>query len=133
MNWQILVAIVAALSAPLFAYLAAARKLSGKIQTSEASSLWAEASNLRKEYKEEVTRLRAELDECLDRIAAVEDINRKLRIENGGMTRTIKDQKLRIEELEASVAILTGDNRRLKQENDDLKARVVQLEKNGNP
>ena len=133
MNWQILVAIIAALAAPLFAYLAAARKLSGKIQTSEAASLWAEAGNLRKEYRDEVDRLRKELEECLDRIAAVEDINRKLRIENGGMTRTIKDQKLRIEELEASVAILTGDNRRLKLENDDLKARVVQLEKNGNP
>lgn len=116
-----LVPIAVAVVTGFFAFVAAARKLSGSIRTSEATSLWQEAANLRKEYKDEVSALRQQLGECLVRIKNVEDLNSKLKVENGGLTRTVEDQAQRITELESVIVVLEGDNRR-------LKARVLELE-----
>lgn len=61
MDAAIIVAILGVVFAPLLTYLIAARKLSGKIQTSEAGDLWEEASKLRQEYREEAIRLSGEI------------------------------------------------------------------------
>jgi chromosome segregation ATPase len=136
MNYPLIVALIAALAAPLLGYLAAARRLSGKIQTSEASSLWQEASNLRSEYREELATVRRQLDECLLRIKNVETLNEKLKVENGGLNKTVKDQARQIEELQSAIAVLEGDKLRLSKEAEFLKAeaktlrdRVLELEK----
>jgi chromosome segregation ATPase len=135
-NYPLIVALIAALAAPLLGYLAAARRLSGKIQTSEASSLWQEASNLRSEYREELATVRRQLDECLLRIKNVETLNEKLKVENGGLNKTVKEQARQIEELQSAIAVLEGDKLRLSKEAEFLKAeaktlrdRVLELEK----
>lgn len=81
------VPIVVALLAPLFAYLGIARRLSGRIATSEATQLWEESTALRNEYKHrldaceiEIKRLRNELQACTAR-------NTVLRRENSNFRR----------------------------------------------
>lgn len=107
MDIGIILAIIAAISAPIIAYLGAARKLSGKINTSEAGELWNEASNLRREYKTEIGELRGLITILKDRVEEVESKNEVLHLENG---------ELRNEVL------------RLRSENLQLKNRVLELE-----
>lgn len=87
MNSALLAALVAAIIGPLFAYLAAAKKLSGKIETSEASDLWEEAARLRQEYKEEIAQLRKEIQDCADNVRNLKKKNQLLEEE----VRKLKD------------------------------------------
>jgi hypothetical protein len=52
--WAQVVLAVVALGGPLLAYLGAVRKTSGRIRDTDASELWDEASNIRKEYIERI-------------------------------------------------------------------------------
>jgi hypothetical protein len=81
-----LVAIIVALIAPIGAYLLAARKMSGKINTSEATDLWAESKAIRdwsaerlKACDEEIAALRTALSSALSRIDALEKENNRLK------------------------------------------------------
>jgi len=65
-------AIIVALAAPVGAYLVAARRFSGKIETSDAKDLWKEAASLRKWSMERIQQLEA-------RIEALEKENQGLR------------------------------------------------------
>lgn len=78
MNNGLIVALIIAVIGPLFAYLAAARKLSGKIETSEAADLWEEAARLRQEYKDEIRELREQLDNCSNEIKKMKEENKML-------------------------------------------------------
>lgn len=98
---------LAAVVGPLVAYMTAARKLSGRIGTSEASQLWAESKVLRDDYREQLdatNRRQAKLEE---RVAQLEAANTELAKEN---------IKLKLEALEAERTI------------DDLRERVEALE-----
>lgn len=107
-NWNVLVPIIVALAGPIFAYLAAARRLSGKITTTDASKLWDEAGNLRKEYKTELNELRVIVSKLRDSVKDLEAQNDILHLENGELRLEVtklraENHKLktRIEELEA--------------------------------
>jgi hypothetical protein len=76
---QILVALLA-LGSPLLAYLIAVRKASGRIRATDASDLWTEAGNIRRECAERVRVLEA-------RVAELEGRNMELAIENARLTR----------------------------------------------
>lgn len=82
-QWQTLAAIAAPLIAALAAYLLAARKMSGKVTTSEASQLWAESDKIRQDYRSRI----AQLEERIMFLeAALEDARRentRLRIRLG--------------------------------------------------
>lgn len=74
-----IVAIIAAIGAPLAAYLVAAKRFSGRIESSDAAELWAESRSIRDwsqrridELQREVTRLREELRVARGRIAELE-------------------------------------------------------------
>jgi predicted RNase H-like nuclease (RuvC/YqgF family) len=107
-------ALIAAAIAALGAYLAAARKLSGKIQTSEASDLWAESQSIREEYRAHIAELKVDLKTCIERVEAVEQQNLKLNGENG--------------ELRAKVSSLETEVERLTVENKMLRTRIAELE-----
>lgn len=107
-NWSVLGPLIGAFLGPIFAYLVAARRFSGKISTSDASSLWEESGKLRAEYKEEMNELRAITFRLRERVEDLEDKNDTLALENG--------------ELRAEVS-------RLKHENRELKARIEELER----
>lgn len=51
----------------LVGYLGIRRVNSGSIKTSEAEDLWKESQLIRKELRDEVTKLRKELEECYEK------------------------------------------------------------------
>ena len=85
MNTTALIAIFAAAIGPLLVYIAAIRKASGKVASSEAADLWAESAAIRKDYKDRI----AELERRIERF---EDRDRE-------MQRELDDCKLRSRDL----------------------------------
>lgn len=55
-------AVIAAIVGPLFTYLIAVRRLSGRIDTTEAQDLWKEAGRLREWSAEQIKRLEKRVD-----------------------------------------------------------------------
>lgn len=104
------IALVAALAAPFAAYVVAARRFSGRINNSDASSLWQESTNLREEYREDIRLLRRELADCEERVGRVEERNRSLSRENADLRRTIDEHEETIRTLRLEVERLTADN-----------------------
>lgn len=81
----ILGVIIAALVAPIGAYLLAAKRMSGKIGTTEAATLWEESRAIREwsaaridKCDEEILRLKTELEKAKARIAELEKEKRRL-------------------------------------------------------
>ena len=59
-----LIPLIAALAAPIVTYLVAARRLSGKIATSEAATLWEEGRLIREEYRRRFEDCEKQLKVC---------------------------------------------------------------------
>jgi hypothetical protein len=66
------VALVAALAAPVVTYLVAARRFSGKIETTEAADLWKESRDIRKWSRDRIELLES-------RVQYLEEENEELR------------------------------------------------------
>lgn len=64
--------ILAALMAPLVTYLVARRQRSGKVITTEATQLWAESTQMRKELRDTVMRLEERVAQQDKRIRELE-------------------------------------------------------------
>lgn len=91
--------IVATLGAALFGYLAAARRATGRIATSEASDLWREADALRTEYKAQADAARAENDFLRKQM---EDLRRQHAEEVGQLRERCAKLEQKIREMEAA-------------------------------
>jgi septal ring factor EnvC (AmiA/AmiB activator) len=78
----LVVAVLAVIFAPLVAYIAASRKLSGKIGTSEASDLWTESKNIRDDYRTRIDQANMRQAELEARVAKLESQNNDLTREN---------------------------------------------------
>lgn len=72
-------ALIAALAAPIGAYLVAARRFSGKIKTSEAEELWAEARSIRQDSARRLETLNAVVERLEARVGSLEAENAGLR------------------------------------------------------
>lgn len=77
-----IIAIIGILTAPLLSYIAAARKMSGKVNTSEASELWAESKAMRADYRESGNIAALRTNELEKRINQLERDNNTLAKEN---------------------------------------------------
>jgi predicted RNase H-like nuclease (RuvC/YqgF family) len=106
MGATLLVAIAAVVVAPLVGYLAASRKLSGKIGTSDADALWNESKEIRADYRLQLDEANRRLVKCEGRIAQVEGLNSDLIRENLALQR-------RIDVLERENAELRGQVKQL--------------------
>lgn len=89
MSTAIGVAVLAAVFGPLLTYLAAARQLSGRVATSDASSLWAESASIREDYRTRITELNGVVDRCEKRIEELEKRNAELAKENNNLHNVI--------------------------------------------
>jgi chromosome segregation ATPase len=96
LDLTVLVPLAIALVAPVGAYLLAARKMSGKIATSDATQLWAEARNIRDDYRSRLIAAGERYSELEARVANLERVNTGLVAEN-------YDLKAKIAELEKLV------------------------------
>lgn len=75
------IAIIGALAGPIVAYIVAARRFSGKIETTEAKELWEESKAIRDWSQRRIEALE-------NRVLALEEENRQLRSElNGRLSR----------------------------------------------
>lgn len=102
-------ALIVACIAPLLTYLAAARRLSGRIKDSEASDLWAESKAIRDWSTQRVRELHDEIEHLENRVNALDQKNFKLGEENRRLTREVYNLRSRIQHLQdekASVARL---------------------------
>jgi chromosome segregation ATPase len=102
-----IVAIVAALVGPLLAYVGVARRLSGKIGTSEASDLWEEARSIREGFRLRIEELNDVVRECNERIDALEERNAALFRENENL-------RYQVSVHERTIATLTEENKSLR-------------------
>ena len=114
----IIVSLLAAIAAPIGAYLVAARRLSGKIGTSDAAELWDEAARMREHLTARLDTAYERASTLEERISTLEKESRALRAEHREQVRALEE---RIESLER-------DNAALRHENQGLRARVHELE-----
>lgn len=111
MNWGPIVPIVVAALAPLGGYLLAARKMSGKIATSEAKDLWEEAARIREDCREQLRLANDRVGHLEGRVAKVEslnadlvEVNTRLLAKIDNLERLTKELRDTITHLEATIA-----------------------------
>jgi len=104
--------ILAAGVAALGAYLAAARRFSGKIGTSDAADLWAESRSIRDWSQARISALDVEVAVLRTRVGIVETQNEALSRENSALMKQIADLNSTIAELRAEIVTLTAELRR---------------------
>lgn len=124
----LVIGLIVGISAPLVSFIIAARRFSGKIQTTEAAALWEEAGKLREEYRLESAGLRARLVACEGRIAELEHINHELLKERDGLEKRVAVHEKTIQELHSRVKTLTRQNKELNLSNVALRKRITEIE-----
>ena len=72
-NWAVFVPLLVALVGPIGAYLIAARRLSGRIASSEASELWAESRSIREHLQARLAAANEREAKARERIGVLED------------------------------------------------------------
>ncbi len=135
MNTTVLVALIAALASPVFAYIMAVRKFSGSVGSSAAAELWEESRSIRQDLQKRNELLRQVLDKCESRIdilekriVELEEKNHELHLENGTLKAMLKEQEKTIAELRNQMHRLSDENVALKKQNGKLQKRVRELE-----
>jgi predicted RNase H-like nuclease (RuvC/YqgF family) len=92
-TFAVLAGVVSALISPLIAYVVATRRLSGKVNTSEASELWKESSSIREDYRERLRYSDESIRRLEGRVQNLEASNDELLAEN-------RQLRLRVDELQ---------------------------------
>src|SRR5690242_7067735 len=123
-----IIPLVAAFAGALLAYLGTVRKLSGKVKTSDASQSWEEARLMREDYRSRIAELNVVISGREKRMGELEKRNDELYVENGRPARMLEDHEAPIAELRGQQHRLSEENEPLKTENVSLQARVAELE-----
>lgn len=89
-NWTVVIPAMLAVVAPVLAYLAAARKFSGQIETTDADQLWAEAGAIRNDYKNRLLQADERILSLEARTAKLEGVNAGLAHENAELRRKVE-------------------------------------------
>ena len=117
-----IVAIVAAIAAPLGAYFLAARRMSGKIGTSDASELWTESKAIRDDYRNQLNAATERTASLERRVAHLEEVNNNLTNDlatSGRENEALKGQvgglKELVEQLRTTIDRLEGTIRKLEE------------------
>ena len=108
-----LLAVVAVLIAPLVGYLAASRRLSGKIATSDAEQLWAESKAIREDYRGQIISANKRVARLEERVVVLEQHNSDLSAENEVLRKQVAEYETKVKRLQARVAHLEAENARL--------------------
>jgi predicted nuclease with TOPRIM domain len=87
---------LAAVSAAGVAWLIARRTSSGRVDTTEAATLWAESKQMRSELRDEITVLRAGLAEMQSELAALRTETAECRAESASLRKEIMSLRKRL-------------------------------------
>lgn len=79
--WAVLIPTLGVVVAPILTYLITSNKQSGRVKSTEASTLWAEAENMRKGYRDEAIQLRLEAASLRAEVLALREEVLSLRAE----------------------------------------------------
>jgi predicted RNase H-like nuclease (RuvC/YqgF family) len=99
LEWTIILPLLGVLIGPVIAYVVAARRMSGKIATSDASDLWEESASIREDY-------RTRLLQANERALSVEIRMAALEARNLGLERENYELKTKVITLEATITRL---------------------------
>lgn len=99
----IIAAVVTAIAAPIGAYVLAARKMSGQIDTSTAADLWKESRDIRDDYRSRLQAANEKITELETRVDRLERINEDLLLENRELKQKISELQAIIERLQATI------------------------------
>jgi hypothetical protein len=91
MSVPLILAVVAAISAPIGAYFVAARQFSGKIETSDAAELWEESRSIREWSAKRMGELNELVGSLEVRVRDLEIHNGNLEIENRRLARELEE------------------------------------------
>lgn len=103
------VGIAAIVIAPLVSYLAASRRLSGKIATSDADALWTESRSIREDYRARLDAGNKRIAELEARVAEVEKLNNSLTSKNSLLERETERLNNEIARLNDVIGQLRAD------------------------
>jgi septal ring factor EnvC (AmiA/AmiB activator) len=102
----LVVALIAAIVGPLATYVVASRKLSGRIDTSEAASLWEESRDIRSDYRDRLAEAEKRMAQLEARVAEEERANTKLTRENIQLVAKNQECEWEIRKLKERLQIL---------------------------
>jgi predicted RNase H-like nuclease (RuvC/YqgF family) len=91
MNVPLILAAIAAVGAPIGAYLVASRQFSGKIETSDAAELWAESRAIREWSAKRMRELNELVGNLEIRVRDLELHNGTLEAENKKLTKELAE------------------------------------------
>lgn len=114
MSTPVVIALLAAVIGPLLTYIAASRKLSGRIGTSEAASLWQESQSIRQDYRDRINESERRQAHLEERVAKLEEKNNELMKENLVLRRENLDQAQTIRRCQERIEALERENTHLK-------------------
>jgi predicted RNase H-like nuclease (RuvC/YqgF family) len=109
-----LVPILAAVIAALAVYIEASRRLSGKINTSEAKSLWDESASIRKDYADRLAKSEERMAHQDERIGKLEERNNELARENLELKARNNELQARCDDLLRQLETFQSENESLK-------------------
>jgi chromosome segregation ATPase len=109
--YSLCVGVIAALGA----YLAATRRLSGKIGTSDAAELWRESASIRDDYRERLAVAERRVLSLEERVAMLERDNNALTRENGALASSVSSHEATVAFLRARLTMLDTENATLRE------------------
>lgn len=122
-----LIPALGAIIVALISVLVTNRRLSGKVATSDASSLWEESAAMRKEYRDQINDDRIRIASLEQRISEAERINNALTRENNRLSAQNATYEITIKSLRDRVELLEHENKDLRKKIKEL----VQREQKG--
>lgn len=107
-NWAVLIPIVCALIAPMVTYIVAAKRMSGKIATSDAGELWEESKSIREDYRERILAAAERTVQLEARVGTLEGINNQLQNENFQLKHKVEQLEELIVKLRETITTMQG-------------------------
>jgi predicted RNase H-like nuclease (RuvC/YqgF family) len=105
----LIVALIAAVVGPVGTYIIAGRRLSGRIDTTEAASLWEESREIRSDYRDRLADAEKRMAKLEARIADEERANTKLTRENIDLVAKNQEGEWEIKKLKERLQILADE------------------------
>jgi septal ring factor EnvC (AmiA/AmiB activator) len=90
------------------------KRLSGKIDTSEAASLWQEAASQREDYRERLSSQNDRITKLEERIARAEERNTKLAEQNIELRQELAEAEVALHECQDKLAAVERENESLR-------------------